>query len=98
MLGSRRGTYHHNVPVASRLATCHTLPLQMTTIPEGGELMKHPQNIDMSSVMQGVEFEGIYNRDSMKYIDLYRIPDVHTLLRGTLRYKVSKYCSVPRII
>jgi len=53
--------------------------------------MNHPQNVDMTTVMQGVEFEGIYNRDSTKYIDLYKIPEVHTLLRGTLRYKVSKY-------
>ena len=52
--------------------------------------MKRCQDIDMTSVMQGVEFEGIYNRDSIKYIDLYKIPEVHTLLRGTLRYKVSK--------
>ena len=52
--------------------------------------MKHCQDIDMTSVMQGVEFEGIYNRDSIKYIDLYKIPEVYTLLRGTLRYKVSK--------
>lgn len=53
--------------------------------------MKHPQNVDMSGVIQGVQFEGIYNRDSFKYVDLYKIPDVHTLMRGTLRYKVSKY-------
>ena len=53
--------------------------------------MEHCQDIDMTSVMQGVEFEGIYNRDSIKYIDLYKIPEVHTVLRGTLRYKVSKY-------
>ena len=50
--------------------------------------MKHPQNIDLRSIMPGVEFEGIYNRDSIKYIDLYKIPEVQTLLRGTLRYKV----------
>ena len=50
--------------------------------------MKRPQNVDMSNVMPGVEFEGIYNRDSVKYIDLYNIPDVHTLLRGVFRYKV----------
>ena len=65
--------------------------LQTISVPEGGELMKHFQTVDMTGVMQGVEFEGIYNRDSIKYIDLYKIPEVHTLLRGSLRYKVSDY-------
>ena len=73
---------------------CHVVLSQTITIPEGGELMHHPQNVDMTTVMQRVEFEGIYNRDSTKYIDLYKIPEVHTLLRGSLRYKVSKYFSV----
>ena len=54
--------------------------------------MKHSQAVDMTNVMQGVEFEGIYNRDSTKYIDFYKIPEVETLLRGTLRYRVSESC------
>ena len=54
--------------------------------------MKHHQSVEMADIIQGVEFEGIFNRDSTKYIDFYKIPEVHTLLRGTLRYKVSKYC------
>ena len=54
--------------------------------------MKHCQTVDMSNVMQGVEFEGVYNRDSTKYIGFYKIPEVETLLRGTLRYKVSELC------
>ena len=54
--------------------------------------MKQHQSVDMTSVMQGVEFEGIYNRDSTKYIDFYKLPEVETLLRGTLRYRVSVSC------
>ncbi|MHA2363044.1 MAG: saccharopine dehydrogenase C-terminal domain-containing protein [Candidatus Hodarchaeales archaeon] len=33
------------------------------------------------------EFEVYSNRDSLKYIDLYSIPDVQTMFRGTLRNK-----------
>lgn len=87
MFGGRKGTSHHSII----LIVC--LLLQTIIVPEGGELMKHPQTIDMTTVLQGVEFEGIYNRDSIKYMDLYKIPEAHTLLRGTLRYKVSKYHS-----
>ena len=64
--------------------------MQIITVPEGGELIKHHQSVEMANIIQGVEFEGIYNRDSTKYIDFYKIPEVHTLLRGTLRYNVSK--------
>lgn len=31
-------------------------------------------------------FEGYPNRNSLPYIDLYRIPETRTMLRGTLRY------------
>ena len=36
----------------------------------------------------GLELEKYYNRDSTKYVDTYNIPEVQTLIRGTLRYKV----------
>jgi len=32
-------------------------------------------------------FEGYYNRDSLKYKSLYGLHDAHTLIRGTLRFK-----------
>lgn len=35
-----------------------------------------------------MEFEGYYNRDSTKYVQLYNIPEARTVLRGTYRYKV----------
>uniref|UniRef100_A0A452RLK1 Aminoadipate-semialdehyde synthase n=1 Tax=Ursus americanus TaxID=9643 RepID=A0A452RLK1_URSAM len=38
----------------------------------------------------GLNLEGYPNRDSTKYAEIYGIPSAHTLLRGTLRYKVSR--------
>lgn len=37
----------------------------------------------------GLNLEGYPNRDSIRYAEIYGIPSAHTLLRGTLRYKVS---------
>ena len=37
----------------------------------------------------GLELEGFPNHDSTKYVDVYGIPEAHTVLRGTLRYKVG---------
>lgn len=37
----------------------------------------------------GLNLEGFPNRDSTKYAEPYGIQTAHTLLRGTLRYKVS---------
>lgn len=39
----------------------------------------------------GLNLEGFPNRDSTKYAEPYGIQTAHTLLRGTLRYKVSCY-------
>ena len=36
-----------------------------------------------------LELEGFPNRDSTKYVDIYGIPEAHTVMRGTLRYKVG---------
>ena len=50
------------------------------------------------SPLPGVEFEGYHTRDSTRYIKLYNIPEAHTLIRGTYRYKVKLHselqCSV----
>jgi hypothetical protein len=40
------------------------------------------------SPLPDVTLEGYYNRDSTKYMDLYRIPEADTVIRGTYRYKV----------
>lgn len=41
----------------------------------------------------GLNLEGYPNRDSTKYVEMYGIPAAHTLLRGTLRYQVSRCIS-----
>lgn len=57
---------------------------QVVAIPGGGELMDHFKEVSVS----GVQFEGLPNRDSLKYRSLYGIGQVETLLRGSLRNKV----------
>jgi saccharopine dehydrogenase-like NADP-dependent oxidoreductase len=42
------------------------------------------------------DFEGYANRDSLKYIDTYKLNDVQTMLRGTLRNK--GYCAAWNIL
>ena len=37
--------------------------------------------------LPGFNIEGFPNRDSLTYIDQYNIKQVHTMLRGTIRYK-----------
>ena len=47
--------------------------------------MNHVENLDF---LPGFALEGIPNRDSVKYADLYGISaEVHTMLRGSLRYR-----------
>ena len=40
--------------------------------------------------LPGFNLEGFPNRDSTKYAEPYGIQDAHTLIRGTLRYKVPE--------
>lgn len=44
----------------------------------------------MSNIIEEslMSLEGYPNRDSLKYRDLYGIPEAHTVIRGTLRYQV----------
>ncbi|XP_033150839.1 alpha-aminoadipic semialdehyde synthase, mitochondrial [Drosophila busckii] len=58
---------------------------QIVEISGGGELMSNPRSLDF---LPGFALEGFPNRDSTKYGQLYGLSrDVHTLLRGTIRYK-----------
>ncbi|XP_065355629.1 alpha-aminoadipic semialdehyde synthase, mitochondrial [Calliphora vicina] len=58
---------------------------QIVEISGGGDLMSNPKSLDF---LPGFALEGFPNRDSTKYADLYGLGrDVHTLLRGTIRYK-----------
>lgn len=59
----------------------------------GNVLLKSAQTVsDLHPVLQ---FEGIPNRDSLKYIKLYGLDKqknpIKTMFRGTLRYKVSRF-------
>ncbi|MFX0063064.1 MAG: saccharopine dehydrogenase C-terminal domain-containing protein [Candidatus Hermodarchaeota archaeon] len=50
----------------------------------GEELFKNYEIVDIETLG---EFEGYPNRDSLKYIDLYNIPETKSMFRGTLRNK-----------
>lgn len=60
-----------------------------------GTILEHAIPV---SIFKGFNFEGLPNRDSLKYIKLYGLNEqkLETMFRGTLRYKVlvnrdSKY-------
>ena len=38
-------------------------------------------------VMDGYDFVAYPNRDSVAFRDFYKIPEAHTIIRGSLRYK-----------
>ena len=59
---------------------------EVIDIEENGGLMDAAQPMDF---LPGFSLEGYPNRDSTIYTDLYGIREAHTVLRGTLRYKVS---------
>ncbi|PBC30496.1 alpha-aminoadipic semialdehyde synthase, mitochondrial [Apis cerana] len=57
---------------------------QVVEIESGGNLMSAVQDLDF---LPGFALEGFPNRDSTIYKDLYGLNNVHTILRGTLRFK-----------
>uniref|UniRef100_A0A1Q3EWG7 Alpha-aminoadipic semialdehyde synthase, mitochondrial n=1 Tax=Culex tarsalis TaxID=7177 RepID=A0A1Q3EWG7_CULTA len=57
---------------------------QVVEISGGGELLTAPRELEF---LPGFALEGFPNRDSTKYQELYGLSNVHTLLRGTIRYK-----------
>lgn len=59
---------------------------QVVNIPAGGALMDSPTAMDF---LPGFNLEGYPNRDSTKYSEPYGIETAHTLIRGTLRFKVQ---------
>jgi len=48
------------------------------------------QGVRQLEFMPGFSLEGYPNRDSLLYRQLYGIETVHTMLRGTIRYKVDE--------
>lgn len=64
---------------------------QIVEINGGGDLMSCPRELDF---LPGFALEGFPNRDSTQYAQLYGLgPQVHTVLRGTLRYKGFSDCA-----
>ncbi len=55
---------------------------EMIHIP-GKDLFKHVTHLEFPGIG---EMEVYPNRDSTQYIDIYKIPDVKTMLRGTIRH------------
>lgn len=53
----------------------------------GAELLQAAVDVDIHPALK---FEGLPNRDSLKYIELYRLEGIETMFRGTLRYKVAR--------
>ena len=58
---------------------------QVVKVPAGGALMEAGIPMDF---LPGFNLEGFPNRDSTTYAEPYGLQDAHTLIRGTLRYKV----------
>lgn len=65
---------------------------QIVEISGGGDLMTALRDLEF---LPGFALEGFPNRDSTKYQDLYGLSNVHTLLRGTIRYKGFSECIKP---
>uniref|UniRef100_A0A8C7WFE9 Aminoadipate-semialdehyde synthase n=1 Tax=Oncorhynchus mykiss TaxID=8022 RepID=A0A8C7WFE9_ONCMY len=59
---------------------------EVVSIPAGGTLMESTSPMDF---LPGFNLEGFPNRDSTKYSEQYGIESAHTLIRGTLRFKVG---------
>lgn len=57
---------------------------QVIEISRGGSLMDTAHPVDF---LTGFNLEGIPNRDSLFYKDIYGIDSAETLIRGTLRYR-----------
>ncbi|MEQ2166914.1 hypothetical protein GOODEAATRI_033435 [Goodea atripinnis] len=58
----------------------------VVNIPAGGALMDSATTMDF---FPGFNLEGYPNRDSTKYAEPYGIQTAHTIIRGTLRFKVQ---------
>ncbi|XP_011207613.2 alpha-aminoadipic semialdehyde synthase, mitochondrial [Bactrocera dorsalis] len=66
---------------------------QIVEILGGGDLLSNPRSLNF---LPGFALEGFPNRDSTKYAELYGLGrDVHTLLRGTIRYQGFSQCVQP---
>ena len=64
---------------------------QVVEIPQGGAILDTAETVNF---YPDLPMETFPNRDSVKYRDVYGIPEVQTIIRGTLRYQV--YCTLKR--
>ena len=58
--------------------------MQVVDVPAGGEMLKMARTIALGEH----EFEGTPSRDSLRYISIYGIEGVKTLVRGLYKHKV----------
>lgn len=63
-----------------------TVLFQVKEIPEG-QILHHVKPTDF---VAGYNLECYPNRDSTIYKDIYGLPHLHTMIRGSLRYRVSR--------
>lgn len=80
---ARMGCGLRRQQVGLNLCVC----VQVVSIPAGGALMESTTPMDC---FPGFNLEGFPNRDSTKYAEPYGIETAHTLIRGTLRFKVQR--------
>ncbi len=59
---------------------------EIVEVSPGGSLVSEEENVHKIDFLPGFALEGYANRDSLAYRSLYKIPEAHTVLRGTLRY------------
>ena len=68
--------------------------LSPTKYLQNGKVIERPAGKSYQMGAMPIEFmpafnlEGLPNRDSVVYKEEYDLPDAHTVIRGTLRYKV----------
>jgi alpha-aminoadipic semialdehyde synthase len=64
---------------------------EIVDVPAGGGVMDVAKPMEDVFHSSRLPLECYPNRDSLHYKDLYKIPDAHSIIRGTIRYK--GYCS-----
>jgi len=71
------------VLIAAQNGAVHLVDGEVLSVPPGTLL----QAAEASKRFPTMRLEALPNRDSVKYKEIYGVPDVHTLCRGTLRYE-----------
>ena len=61
-----------------------SLHAQLVEVPRGGDILGTAQDV---SLFPDLPLEFFPNRDSVKYREVYQIPEASTIVRSTLRYR-----------